>query len=142
MMGAIVGKRLRNGMSVVVIVVAAVAGSEGTGAQAAGKRQVAKVERLAVVRPRCHSSHSPLRLMLSTFLPSLCSLRSPTSQATRRRRWAPHGCVVGQLAAPASAPAFGRHTVTLERTTPQPGEGRPVAQTTGAASPSRRPATC
>jgi hypothetical protein len=49
-MGAIVGKRLRNGMSVVPVVVA-IAGSEGTRAQTAGKRQVAKVERMAVGRP-------------------------------------------------------------------------------------------
>ena len=51
MRGAIVGKRMQNGLAVVAIVVAAVAGSEATGAQAAGKRHVAPGQGMAADHP-------------------------------------------------------------------------------------------
>jgi iron complex outermembrane recepter protein len=151
-MGAIVGKRLRNGMSVVVVIVA-IAGSEGTGAQGAGKRQVAKAERMAVVRPtvsqltesaQTYDFNIPAKPLLS----ALADFTAATGVQVVRLNDEPilgtSRPVVGTFTAAQtldrmlvgtglSAPFSEATVVTLEGAMPRPSEGLRMAQTTSAA---------
>jgi hypothetical protein len=92
MMGAIVDKRLRKRLSVAVIVVAVVAGSEWTEVQTAGKRPVAKAERKAVVRPtasqptesaQTYDFNIPAKPLLSALADFTAVTRCPGCTAQR-----------------------------------------------------------